>query len=269
MNLTNFKPQEVGMGDASNFIFKNEVVALEPKIDGIRVILEKKGKEIKLYSRNMRDWTEKFNPIINKLLEGIKYDNCVLDGEMGVMKNNKFTSSNYVMKKSLTEDERYVYFVFDILEAGNDNFMECDLMTRKLHLGIGIISNPNLLFLPYDVINNEEDLLEKYRKILRNGGEGIVLKNFHPYNECKYNWLKKKPFETLDLEITDKKLRKDGRTWIYELSDNNLKVGSATATQDLNLGQVVEVKFEKKYVKGNSYRLRFPKIFRVRDDKVL
>ena len=81
MNLTNFKPQIVSTGDTSNFIFNNDVVVIEPKIDGIRVILEKKGKEIKLYSRNMRDWTEHFKPIINKLAEGIKYENCVLDGE--------------------------------------------------------------------------------------------------------------------------------------------------------------------------------------------
>lgn len=269
MNLTNFKPQEVAMGDASSFIFNNDVVIIEPKIDGIRVILEKKGKEIKLYSRNMRDLTERFNLMLGKLIEGIKYENCVLDGEMAVLKNKKFTSSNYVMKKTLGKNEKYVYFVFDILEAGKDSLMDCDLITRKQYLSKGVSSNDNLSLVPHTVIDNEEDLQTIYKKILIKGGEGIVLKNFHPYNKSKYNWLKKKPFETLDLEITDKKVRKDNMGWIYELSDNKMKVGSTWTTEDIKIGQIVEVKFEKKYIKGDRYRLRFPKIFRVRDDKTI
>ena len=268
MNLTQFKPQEVSTGNASTFIFKNDVVLIEPKIDGIRIILEKKGKEIKLYSRLMRDWTSHFSSIIPKLSEGIKYENCVIDGEIAVMKDKKFTSSNFVLKNKLENDEKYVYFAFDILEIGSDYLMDHDLVTRKNHLQYGINPNENLTLIPFAPIDNDEDLENIYRRILEKGMEGIVLKNLEPYGKLKFNWLKKKPFETLDLVITNKKLRKDNMGWIYELSDNNEKVGSTWAVADLKVGQVVEVKFEKKYIKGNSYRLRFPKIFRVRDDKV-
>ena len=267
MNLTNFKPQLVGTGEADFFIYKNEVVVIEPKIDGIRIILEKKGKEIRLYSRNMRDWTERFNPILNKLLEGIKYENCILDGEMAVLKDKKFTSSNYIMKKTLGENEKYVYWTFDILEAGNDNLIECDLVTRKQHLAFGINPNENLLLIPYTIIDNTEDYENIYKNVLNKGGEGIVLKNFNPYAQGRsYNWLKKKPFETLDLTIISKKIKKDGKGWIYGLSDNEVKVGSACSVEDVDIGQVVEVKFEKKYEKQKGYSLRFPKILRVRND---
>jgi ATP-dependent DNA ligase len=269
MNLTNFKPQLVGTGEADYFIFKNEVAVIEPKIDGIRVIVEKRSKEIKLYSRNMRDWTKKFKPIINKLLEGIKYEYCILDGEMAVIKNKKFTSSNFIMKNNLAENEKYVYFAFDIIEIGNDNMMVNDIVTRKWHLSFGIKPNENLSLVPYTIINNTEDYENIYRKILDKGGEGIVLKNFNPYMQGRsYNWLKKKPFETLDLTIISKKEKKDKKGWIYGLSDNEIKVGSTCSNINLELGQVVEIKFEKKYEKTKGYSLRFPKIFRVRGDKI-
>lgn len=270
MNLTNFKPQLVGTGEADYFIYKNELAVIEPKIDGIRVILEKRGKEIKLYSRNMRDWTEKFSPILNNLLEAIKYENCVLDGEMAVIKDKKFTSSNFLMKNNLSDNERYVYFAFDILEAGSDNLMDCNIGIRKQNLFFGINPNENLLLVPYTVIDNTEDYELFYKKILERGGEGVVLKNFNSYMQGRsYNWLKKKPFETLDLTIISKKVKKDGKGWIYGLSDNEIKVGSACSVENVNIGQIVEVKFEKKYEKVNGYSLRFPKIFRVREDKII
>ncbi len=171
------------------------------------------------------------------------------------------------MKNKLAKNEKYVYFAFDILEAGNDNLMECDIVTRKWHLAFGINPNENLSIVPHTIIDNDEDLEIIYKKVLENGGEGIVLKSFQEYNKNKYIWIKKKPFETLDLEIVSKIERKDGRGWVYGLSDNNVKVGSTSFIKDFNIGQIVEIKYEKKYIKGNSYRLRFPKIFRLREDK--
>lgn len=269
MNLTEFKPQLVSTGDANSFIFKNDVVAIEPKIDGIRIILVKKGNEIRLFSRLMRDWTEHFQSVIEKLKEGISFENCVLDGEMAVMKNNKFTSSNSVMRNKLESDEKYVYFVFDILEAGKTNVMDCDLITRKQNISLGVTPNGSITIVPFTMINNTEDLMDIYKKILDKGGEGIVLKNLKPYSQDeRYNWLKKKPFETLDLEIISKKLRKDNKGWIYGLSDNKIKVGSTWTPDNLEVGQIVEVKYEKRYERNNkSYSLRFPKIVRLREDK--
>ena len=82
----------------------------------------------------------------------------------------------------------------------------------------------------------------------------------------RHNWLKKKPFETLDLTIISKKTKKGDKGWIYGLSDDEIRVGSACSIENVEVGQVVEVKFEKKYEKVKGYSLRFPKIIRVRDD---
>lgn len=269
MNLTKFKPQIVSTGDTSIFLFNNEIAVIEPKIDGIRIILEKKGKEIKLYSRLMRDWTKHFKLILKKLAKGIKYENCVLDGELAVIKDKKFTSSNIVLKNKLSKGEKYVYFVFDVLEVGNENIKNYDIITRKNYLQFGITPNENLSLVPYTIIDNEEDLGLIYKKVVEKGGEGVVLKNFQPYNAGKFNWLKKKPFETLDLEIISKKEKKDGKGWIYGLSDNQLqlKVANTCSVEDFNIGEIVEVRYEKKYEKVKGYSLRFPKIVRLREDK--
>ncbi len=54
---------------------------------------------------------------------------------------------------------------------------------------------------------------------------------------------------------------------MYELSDKSQKVGSVFSAQDLKIGQVVEISYEKKYEKKGGYSLRFPKIMRLREDK--
>lgn len=267
MDLTNFKPQLVSTGDPSLFIYKNDVAIIEPKIDGIRIILEKRGNKIKLYSRTLRDWTNHFKKIIPSLRKGIKYDNCILDGEIAVMKDKHFTSSNSVLKKKLKKDERFVYFLFDIIKAGKDDLREIDLKSRKEYLIARIIPNTNMIIIPFTYINNDEDLEIVFRRVIEKGGEGVVLKNLQPYGQDTYNWLKKKPFDTLDLLITNKKQRTDKKGWMYELSDKSQKVGSVFSAQDLKIGQVVEISYEKKYEKKGGYSLRFPKIMRLREDK--
>jgi hypothetical protein len=46
-------------------------------------------------------------------------------------------------------------------------------------------------------------------------------------------------------------------------------IGTASSTLDITTGQIVEVGFDMKYPKEDSYKLRFPKILRVREDKTI
>lgn len=98
--------------------------------------------------------------------------------------------------------------------------------------------------------------------------EGIVVKNclaYHPNFRC--NWLKKKPLKTVDLEVISRKERKDTFGWIYTLAEGDKKIATASSQLDIGNGQVVEVGYDLKYEKEDGYKLRFPKILRVREDK--
>ena len=48
INLTEFKPQLVGEGDVELFLYHNDAVFVEPKIDGVRIICEKIGENAPL-----------------------------------------------------------------------------------------------------------------------------------------------------------------------------------------------------------------------------
>ena len=50
--------------------------------------------------------------------------------------------------------------------------------------------------------------------------EGIVVKNCSAHHPgTRYNWIKKKPLRTVDLEVISRKERKDNLGWIYTLAE--------------------------------------------------
>ncbi len=268
INLTLFKPQLVGEGNVNYFLYHNEVAFIEPKIDGIRIICQKDNDEIKLFTRGGQDWTNKFTSIIPKIKEAILPEKIVIDGELALMKNNTFLSSTEVLKKKYSPEEKLVYFAFDILQADDIALFDESLLSRKQNLQLSLESNDQVQIIPATPVNNTEDVNIFYKKILEKGFEGIVLKNLKQYiQNSRYNWIKLKPLKTIDLRIIDKKERKDNNGWIYTLADNKNIIGTVSSTQNINTNEIVEVAYDSKFQKLDFYRLRFPRILRVRKDK--
>ena len=51
------------------------------------------------------------------------------------------------------------------------------------------------------------------------------------------------------------------------MAEKDKIIGTATSQLDIQNGMVVEVAYDIKYPKEDSYKLRFPKILRIREDK--
>ena len=263
INLTSFKPQLIGEGNINYFLFNNEAVFIEPKIDGVRILLEKRGNSIKLYSRTGKEWTSKFKSIIGSMKDEIAADNVILDGEIAVVNGNRFTSSNFVLRNKLNSNERLVYFPFDVLEIDNFSMIEQALITRKQNLSLVLKGDSVVQAVPFRCTNSIVDVQDYYKKCIENGVEGIVIKNNGAYKpNSRFDWLKLKPMRTLDMQVLDREPRKDGKGWIYSLK-NNTCLAKATSSLDINNGCTVEVKYEKELITS----LRFPQILRVRFDK--
>jgi len=268
IDLTKFKPQLVGEGDLGIFLYNNDSVFVEPKIDGVRILCMKRGDEIRFFARSGAEWTKRFGDVGKEIAKSIHADNIILDGEMAVVKKGKVMSSNAVLQKKLPDDQKFVYFVFDVLQIGEHLLYKEPLLTRKQHLGLLIEDNEHLSHVPFFCTNTIVDIQEFYRKMIEKGVEGIVVKNCSAYHPgSRYNWLKKKPLRTIDLQVISRKERKDKLGWIYTLAEGEKIIGTASSKLDINNGQTVEVGYDIKYEKGNSYKLRFPKIIRVREDK--
>ncbi|MBR9699780.1 hypothetical protein GOV09_04960 [Candidatus Woesearchaeota archaeon] len=268
IDLTKFKPQLVGEGDLGIFLYNNEGVFVEPKIDGVRILCLKQGDNIKFFTRSGADWTKRFGNLKDEVIKGIHGINMILDGEIAVVDNGKILSSNSVLQKKLPPGQKFVYFVFDVLQIGEHFLYKDPLLSRKQHLGLMIEENDHLNHVPFFCTNTIVDIQEFYKKMIEKGMEGIVVKNCSPYYPgSRYNWIKKKPLRTVDLEVISRRERKDKRGWIYTLNEGDKLIGTASSKLDNKNGQTVEVGYDMMYKKEDSYKLRFPKILRVREDK--
>jgi ATP-dependent DNA ligase len=268
IDLTKFKPQLVGEGDLGIFLYNNDGVFVEPKIDGVRILCLKRGATVQFFARSGTDWTKRFGSVGDEIVKGIHADNIILDGEMAVVENSKVLSSNSVLQKKLPDGQRFVYFVFDVLQIGEEFLYKGPLLSRKQHLGLLIEDNEHLSLVPFFCTNTIVDIQEFYKKMIEKGVEGIVVKNCSPYHPgARYNWIKKKPLRTVDLQVINRRERKDNLGWIYTLAEDSKVIGTASSKLDILDGQIVEVGYDMKYPKEDSYRLRFPKILRVREDK--
>lgn len=100
----------------------------EIKIDGYRCTCEKRGKDVKLYSRNFMDYTKVFSKVVEemRILDG----DFILDGEVAVIEDGKI---NFQMLQDYAQKKRgfLVYYVFDILYLFDRNLFEVPLEKRK------------------------------------------------------------------------------------------------------------------------------------------
>ena len=264
MDVTNFKPQLVGEGDVEIFIYNNDAVAVEPKVDGIRILLERKGDDLRFITRNGKDYSSRYESIVDDLKKGILSDNVVLDGEIAVVKDGKVLGSHRAISKRLFEGEKLVYFVFDILEVDGNSLIELDYVNRRLHIGLLIQENKSLSVIPNTFTNTIVDVQNLYKKFIKSGFEGIVIKNLEDYKpNSRFNWIKLKPIRTLDVRIIEKKKTKDDKAFVYRYITDDKKEGTVMSKKEYSIGAIIELSFNK----GNFEKLRFPRIVRVREDK--
>lgn len=183
-----------------------EKFACEYKIDGIRIFLHKKNKEIKIFSRHLKDITDNLFEIAQYFSE-IKGD-FVLDGEMVLLdKENKILPFQDMMRiisrKERKRLENIKPFFFDILYKNGENLFEIPNKERWQILKETIPEN----LLIERIETDDKDKIKKfYEESIKKGNEGIMIKKLNsPYfvGSRKKYWLKLKKFYTLDLVILE------------------------------------------------------------------
>ncbi len=180
--------------------------AVEYKIDGIRIQVHKGYKDIKVFSRNLKDITENIFEV-KEIFKGIEGE-FVLDGEVIMFdKENKMVPFQDMMKIILRKDRKMIAsikpFFFDILYKDGEELFEVPNKERWK-----ILKNT----LPEDFLINrietdkKEEIERFFNKSIEEGNEGIMIKKLDsPYfiGSRKKYWLKLKNFYTLDLVILE------------------------------------------------------------------
>jgi len=170
----------------------------EIKWDGYRALAQIAGSNISIYSRNLRDFTGKFDSI-KRSLGKIPYD-IILDGEIIITDSQGRSDFSGLRKYLKTGKGNPVYYVFDILYISGYSLLDVPLLNRKeiLELILPELSN---IKISSHIHKTGKAFFAQAEK---NGLEGIMAKKADsPYelSARSKNWLKIKIKHTQDIVI--------------------------------------------------------------------
>lgn len=164
----------------------------ELKFDGYRMLCHLNRGKVRFWSRNGKDWTEKF-PGVAKAVKTISATTAILDGEI-VIVDKQGRSSFQALQQSMKSDAAaFVFQIFDLIYLEGFNITRTPLRQRKdlleELLAVGKAKGP----LRYSD-HVERNGAQFFKQACEYGIEGIVSKLADsPYESTRNrNWLKTK-----------------------------------------------------------------------------
>ncbi len=160
----------------------------EIKHDGFRILAQRRGRGVRLLTRNGHDFADRF-PLIAEAIEALPVRSCVVDGEAIVCDESGLAMFELI--RSHRSNAVAVLCAFDLLEVNGEDTRREPIEDRKRRLA-------GLLRLPHEGIALNEhfggDGAVIYKHACALGCEGIVSKRLgSPYRAGRSaHWLKVK-----------------------------------------------------------------------------
>ncbi len=251
---------------ADGFKALGKPCAVEYKYDGFRLIIHKKGEEIKLFTRSLENVTKQFPDVVEHIKNYVKGNSFILDSEaVGFDKKTKeyqpFQSISQRIRRKydiekLQKELPVEVNIFDIIYYNgksqlNEPFEKRAKLLRKI-----IKNHPYKIIASKQIITEDEKKAKEfYKKALRDNQEGVMMKNLKaPYKPGRRvgNMLKIKPEEKdLDLVITGAEYGTGKRSgW---LSSFILSCKGKKSREYLEIGKMGTGIKEKSEVEGTSF----------------
>lgn len=160
----------------------------ELKYDGYRIGCRIDGKSVELISRNGKDWTHAFPPIV-KAASQLRVRSALLDGEVCMVLPDGRTSFQALQNAGSGSEGTLVYIVFDILYLDGRSLLADPLDKRKAVLR-RLLRDTRMQYAEHI----EGSGAAAFREACRLGAEGIVSKlRNQPYMSGKRTgWVKTK-----------------------------------------------------------------------------
>ena len=267
---------------------------VQEKYDGMRIQIHKIDNQVKIYSFNNKDITEKC-PEQVKIMKAKHFGDCILDGELMLFDGEEpLHRAEVVAKifKNKKSDSILRAHVFDIMRHEGDDLHDTELSERLTILfnNYSTHSDEKLAFPSKkdtryaDSIKEVKEYAEEIMKIPT--AEGVVIKDMTStyFIGTKKNpkWIKWKKFVDLDLIVLDKKTTKsnlfsytlgagpltdeDDFKNTKEVDDRKyLDVGKSLNTKiDVDVGKIIRVKIDEvKKDKEGGYKVLSAKVIEI------
>jgi len=184
---------------------------VEFKLDGARLQIHKRGREVKVYSRHLTDVTESLPELVSEVREGLAADEAIVEGEaVALGGDGRPRPFQYVMRR-LRRVEEVVeksfevpvkLYLFDVLYLNGVSLIDepYERRRRLLERAAGTVELVDAI-----EAGGVDEAEEQLRRALQAGHEGVMVKDLKaPYTPGirGRRWLKVKGGpQTLDLVI--------------------------------------------------------------------
>ena len=174
------------------------------KLDGVRCLAIIRDGKVNFFSRNGKEFDTLAR--VKSAIEALGLKNCVLDGEICLMKEDGSDDFQGILKQIQRKDhsiENPKYWVFDIMtleefDSGVGNVALSERLKRLVFTD-DIIAN-----LPQYLITSEEALVQLRDSSRSNGWEGLIArKNVGYEGDRTKNMLKLKDFHDAEYEVIE------------------------------------------------------------------
>lgn len=192
----------------------------EIKWDGYRAVTEIEKGEIKFYSRNGIDFSERF-PAIYQALKKIKHD-VILDGEIVLLNEKDLPDFQKLQHYENHLNYPLIYYVFDMLQLNGKNMEKLPLEERKKLVKQLLKNNQTIRYCDHI----DKDGIAFLEKAKEQGLEGIIAKkkdSTYAKGIRSKEWLKIKNVQSTEVVIAGYTEPKGGRTHFGSLILANKK----------------------------------------------
>ena len=184
-------------------------VALEWKLDGIRVQLHRTGDEVRVFTRTLDDITERVPELVDAA-RALAVRAVVLDGEAIALddagrprpfQETAARTSSRLDVATLRSSVPLALFVFDVLHHDGRDLLDAPAADRQRVLEAVL---PDRLRVPRIVTDDPAAAGRFFADAIAHGHEGVVVKSLQaPYEAGRrgVGWVKVKPRHTLDLVV--------------------------------------------------------------------
>src|SRR5437016_7263618 len=189
------------------------LLAVQPKYDGIRVQIHKNGSAVRVFSRNLEDYTLMFSEL-TAAAQQLTDDTLILDGEAIAYSKEleeylpfQLTASRRRQHgiEQAAKDLPLVAFIFDILYRNGRDLTELPYEQRLAMVDEVITGSTVLLPAPIIKTDSVEVLTKTLLDSISQGLEGVVVKRPESKYQAgarNFNWVKLKRHTSGELNDT-------------------------------------------------------------------